>query len=89
MFGFMDNKKEHKVLKKGELVICDLDSIYPKSEKEYQYTDEYGEVHKYFQITDESIIEHLEEYGEKCVLKAEIEFQNRKKEERKEQHDER
>lgn len=87
MFGFMDNKQEHKVLKKGEVVICDLDSIYLKKETQHKYIDENGELHICFPVTDEGIIKHLKEYGEKCILQAEIEFQNRKKEERKEQGD--
>ena len=89
MFGFKDNKKEHKILKKGELVICDLDSMYIRNELEYQYKDKYGKLHVCYPLPDDKIIEYLKENGAECVLQAEIGFQNRKKEEGKRQEDER
>lgn len=69
MFGFIDNNQEHKVLKKGELVICDLDSIYKEIQEGYM--DKEGKV---------TILEFLEASANPCILQAEIEFENRKKE---------
>ena len=75
MFGLKGDNQEHKVLKKGEVVICDVDSI-TEIVKEV-YIDEDGEYHC---KTDESyIIEWLKAHGEKAILEAEIKFQERRK----------
>ena len=78
MFGFNvknGKKEEHKELKKGEVVVCDLDSIYEvvnannikaKKKNEYRYDNN-------------SIIQFLEDYGEQCILEAEINFQEQEK----------
>ena len=75
MFGLKGDNQEHKVLKKGEVVICDVDSI-TEIVKEV-YIDEDGGYHC---KTDESyIIEWLKAHGEKAILEAEIKFQERRK----------
>ena len=75
MFGLKGDNQEHKVLKKGEVVICDVDSI-AQIAKEANITEEWD----YQYETDESyIIEWLKKHREKAILKAEIKFQERRK----------
>ena len=75
MFGLKEGKEEYKELKKGEVVICDVDSIHEIIKEDY--IDEYG---VYYCKTDESyIIEWLKDHGEQCILEAEINFQEQEK----------
>ena len=74
MFGFEGKNQEHKVLKKGEVVICDVDSI-AQIAKEDNITKE-GDYH--YEIDESYIIEWLKNHGEKAILEAEIKFQENK-----------
>ena len=69
MFGFEEKHGEHKVLRKGEVVICDLDSVWPEEKESPLYT-KIG--FKYLPAVDKKFrIEYLKKYGEKCILEAE------------------